>query len=173
MTENRGAFADAARARENKLANRLAASVTADQEFQAILRDAARNNSVSRQRLAAMEAEIRQAAATWPGLDTPTGARQFQQFLNGKTREIHQIVRDARADSEHRAGLARTLAGRYESGDGEPRIQLVDNEIPAVEGDDAEPHAPTIAGPGSPPVPENQEGSPYDLGATIPGTGIV
>lgn len=71
MTENRGAFADAAQARENKLVNRLAASVAADHDFQAILREAVRNNSASRQRLDAMAAEIRQAAATWPGLDTP------------------------------------------------------------------------------------------------------
>lgn len=169
MTENRGAFADAARARENKLVNRLAASVAADHDFQAILREAVRNNSASRQRLDAMAAEIRQAAATWPGLDTPAGSRQFQRYLTGKAREIHKIVNDAHADSEHRAGLVRTLTNRYKlggDGDTDPHIRLVDNEIPT-------PHDPSIAGSGSPPVPENQEGSPYDLGATIPGTGIV
>lgn len=169
MTENRGAFADAARARENKLVNRLEASVAADRDFQAILREAVRNNSASRQRLDAMAAEIRQAAATWPGLDTPAGSRQFQRYLTGKTREIHQIVNDAHADSEHRAGLVRSLTNRYQldgDGDTDPHIRLVDNETPA-------PRDPSIAGSGSPPVPEDQEGSPYDLGATIPGTGIV
>ncbi|MGV0734529.1 DUF4226 domain-containing protein [Mycolicibacter sinensis] len=169
MTENRGAFADAARARENKLVNRLAASAAADHDFEAILREAVRNNSASRQRLDAMAAEIRQAAATWPGLDTPAGSRQFQRYLTGKAREIHKIVNDAHADSEHRAGLVRTLTNRYKlggDGDTDPHIRLVDNEIPT-------PHDPSIAGSGSPPVPENQEGSPYDLGATIPGTGIV
>ncbi|BBX20677.1 hypothetical protein MTER_00880 [Mycolicibacter terrae] len=173
MTENLGAFADAARAREDELARRLAASVAADKEFQAILREAVRNNSMSRQRLDALESEIRQAANTWPGLDTPAGSRQFQQFLNGKTREIHRVVADAAADSEHRASLVRSLTTRYRFGGddgGDPHIRLVDNEIPA---DVPPPHDPTIEGPGSQPVPEKQDGSPYDLGATIPGTGIV
>jgi hypothetical protein len=173
MTENLGAFADAARAREDELARRLAASVAADKEFQAILREAVRNNSMSRQRLDALESEIRQAASRWPGLDTPAGSRQFQQFLNGKTREIHRVVADAAADSEHKASLVRSLTTRYRFGGddgGDPHIRLVDNEIPA---DVPPPHDPTIEGPGSQPVPEKQDGSPYDLGATIPGTGIV
>lgn len=173
MTDNLGAFADAARVREEELVNRLAVSVAADNEFQAILREAVRRNSASRQRLDALDSEIRQAASTWPGLDTPAGSRQFQQFLTGKTREIHTIVADAAADSGRRAALVQTLTNRYEfGGDGgnDPHIRLVDNEIPA---DTPQPHDPTITGPGSPPVPENQQGSPYDLGATIPGTGIV
>ena len=173
MTENLGAFADAARAREDELVHRLAASVAADKQFQAILREAVQNNSMSRQRLDALESEIRQAASTWPGLDTPAGSRQFQQFLNGKTREIHRIVADAAEDSQHRASLVQSLTNRYQFGGddgGDPHIRLVDNEIPA---DVPPPHDPTIEGPGSEPVPENQDGSPYDLGATIPGTGIV
>jgi hypothetical protein len=173
MTENLGAFADAARAQEAELANRLAASVAADEQFQAVLCEAAQKNSASRQRLDAIEAEIRQSASRWPGLDTPAGSRQFQQFLNAKTREIHKVVADASADNAHKASLVRTLTKRYETGghdDGDPQIRLVDNEIPA---DAPKPHDPTIDGPGSKPVPENQDGSPYDLGATIPGTGIV
>ncbi|OBI34021.1 DUF4226 domain-containing protein [Mycolicibacter terrae] len=171
--QNLGAFADAARARETELVNRLTASVAADKEFQAILREAVHNNSTSRQRLDAMEFEIRQAASTWPGLDTPTGSRQFQRFLNGKTREIHKIVADAAADSEHKASLVRTLTNRYQLGgeDGqEPQVRLVNDEIPA---DTPPPHDPTIDGRGTEPAPENQDGSPYDLGATIPGTGIL
>lgn len=173
MTENLGAFADAARAREDELVHRLAASVAADKQLQAILREAVQNNSMSRQRLDALESEIRQAASTWPGLDTPAGSRQFQQFLNGKTREIHRVVADAAADSQHKASLVQSLTTRYQFGGddgGDPHIRLVDNEIPA---DAAPPHDPTIEGPGSEPVPEKQDGSPYDLGATIPGTGIV
>lgn len=169
MTENLGAVADAARAREKQLVHRLAASVAADTRFQAILRDVVRDNRIARQRLDAIEAEIKQTASTWPGLDTPAGSRQFQQFLNAKTREIHQIVAAATAASERKANLVRTLTNRYELDGGsdgaDPRIQLVDNETVT--------DAPTITGPGSEPVQENQDGSPYDLGATIPGTGIV
>lgn len=173
MTENLGAFADAARAREEQLANRLAASVAADGEFQAILHQAVRGNGSSRQRLDAIESEIRQSASSWPGLDTPAGSRQFQRFLSAKTREIGKVVSDAAAANRHRARLVQNLTNRYQFGDGErqdPHIRLVDNTIPA---DGQEPREPTIAGPGSPPVQEKQDGSPYDLGATIPGTGIV
>ena len=173
MAENLGAFADAARAREEALANRLAASVAADNEFQTILQQAVRNTVTSRQRLDAIEAEIRESAATWPGLDTPAGSRQFQRFLTAKTREIQRVVSDAAADSRHRASQVQTLTNQYKLGSGEgvppgqdPHIRLVDNETHA-------PHDPTIAGPGSPPMPEKQDGSPYDLGATIPGTGIL
>ncbi|OBI07974.1 hypothetical protein A5715_16655 [Mycolicibacter heraklionensis] len=172
MAENLGAFADAARAREEELLSRLATAVAADKEFQTILQQALRSTARSRQRLDAIEAEIRQSAAAWPGLDTPAGARQFQHFLIAKTREIHRVVADAAADSRHRTQLVQTLTNHYRLGTGEeeqdPHIRLVDNTIPA----DNQPD-PTIAGVGSPPMPERQDGSPYDLGATIPGTGIV
>lgn len=173
MAENLGAFADAARAREEELLSRLATAVAADKEFQTILQQALRSTARSRQRLDAIEAEIRESAAAWPGLDTPAGARQFQHFLIAKTREIHRVVADAAADSRHRTQLVQTLTNHYRLGTGEeeqdPHIRLVDNTIPA----DNQPHDPTIAGVGSPPMPERQDGSPYDLGATIPGTGIV
>jgi len=94
-----GAFADAAREREAELVQRLAASAAADSEFESVLRGAVEHNRASRQRLDAIEAEIQQAAASWRGLETPTGARQFQQFLVRKTREIHKIVADGLADS--------------------------------------------------------------------------
>ncbi len=159
VTENLGAFADAARAREDKLVQRLAASVKLDGEFAAVLRDAVHRNRNSRQRLDAIEAEVRQAAATWRGLDTPAGARQFQRFLTGKTREIHQVVADATADSGRKAQLVHGLAGRYRFGEDLPP-QLGD---PKQDGD--APHDPTIDGTGTDPVLEQEE---YDLGATIP-----
>ncbi|MEB3034795.1 DUF4226 domain-containing protein [[Mycobacterium] nativiensis] len=116
MTEDPDGFADAARTRELQLANRLAASVAADEEFQTILRDAVENNRSSRQRLDAIEAEIRQAATTWPALDTPAGSRQFQQFLTAKTREIYRVVDDATKDSAHRSRLVETLTNHYKLG---------------------------------------------------------
>ncbi|MEB3051058.1 DUF4226 domain-containing protein [Mycolicibacter sp. MYC123] len=113
MPDERGEFADAARKREAQLAQRLAASMAVDQQFEAVLRGAVQHNRDSRQRLDAIESEVKEAAATWPGLDTPAGARQFQQFLIGKTREIYRVVADGLADSRARAATVRMLGGRY------------------------------------------------------------
>lgn len=116
MPEELGAFAEAARAGEGRLVQRLATSVALDESFEEILRGAHQYNLQSRARLDALEAEIRQAAATWPALDTPAGARQFQAYLAGKTREIHKIVADASADSLQRAAQVQALTGRYPAG---------------------------------------------------------
>lgn len=113
MPEVLGAFADAARAREEQLVRRLATSVELDRGFESVLRGAHQFNLQSRQRLDALEVEIQQAAASWPGLDTPAGARAFQAYLAGKTREIHKIVADAAADSQQRAAQVQALTGRY------------------------------------------------------------
>lgn len=113
MPEALGVFADAARAREGQLVQRLATSVELDRSCGEILRGAHQHNAQSRQRLDAFEAEIRQAAAAWPALNTPAGARQFQAYLTGKTRETHQIVADAAADSQQRAAQVQALTGRY------------------------------------------------------------
>lgn len=116
MPDQLGTFAEAARAREAQLAQRLATSAELDRSFEGILRGAHQYNLQSRARLDALEAEIRQAAATWPGMDTPAGARQFQAYLVGKTREIHKIVADASADSQQRAAQVQALTGRYPAG---------------------------------------------------------
>ncbi|ORV45083.1 hypothetical protein AWC02_14295 [Mycolicibacter engbaekii] len=114
MAENPGSSADAARARHDALAQQLAASAAADQELQTLLRQAVQSNADARQRLDAIEAEVRESAGTWPGLDTPAGCRQFQQFLTAKTREIHRVVSDAATDNQHRAQQALALTRRYQ-----------------------------------------------------------
>ncbi|MEO6794975.1 MAG: DUF4226 domain-containing protein [Mycobacterium sp.] len=113
MPQNLGDFAEAARAQERQLAQRLAESVEFDRSFEVILRGAHRYNVQSRQRLDAIEAEIKQASTTWPALDTPPGARQFQAYLTGKTRQIHKIVAAGAADSSQRAAQVQALTGRY------------------------------------------------------------
>jgi hypothetical protein len=50
---------------------------------------------------------------------------------------------------------------------------LTFKEGPGGIGDDPAEHDPTIAGLGTDPTQEHQDGSPYDLGVTIPGTGIL
>jgi hypothetical protein len=69
-----------------------------------------------------LEAEIRQAAAAWPALDTSAGARGFQAYLAGKIREIQKIVSGAAADSQQRAVQVQALTGRYPGG-GRNQIQ--------------------------------------------------
>lgn len=113
MPQNLGAFAEAARARERQLAQRLVASVELDRSFEVTLRGAHQYNLQSRQRLDAIESGIKQAATTWPALDTPAGACQFQAYLTSKTREIHKIVAEAAADSQQRAAQVQALTGRY------------------------------------------------------------
>lgn len=131
MPEERGAFADAARKRETRLAQRLAASVAADKEFAAVLKGAVEHNRELRRKLDAIEGEVKAAAARWRGLDTPAGARQFQQFLIGKTREIHKVVADGVADSRARADVVQTLGGRY-TVDGGLRRAPTDGSDPTV-----------------------------------------
>ena len=116
MPDQLGVFADAARAREEQLVQRLATAVELDRSFEGILRGAHQYSRQARARLDALEAEIRQAAATWPGMDTAAGNRQLQAYLAGKSRDIHKIVADAHTDSQQRAAQVQVLAGRYRSG---------------------------------------------------------
>lgn len=113
MPDELGAFADATRAREVLLVQRLTESVAADHAFEAVLRGAYQHTMFCRQRLDAIEAEIRQTAARWPALDTPAGSRRLQQYLAAKAREIHQVVADAATDSRAGAATVQALTGRY------------------------------------------------------------
>ncbi|MEO8814487.1 MAG: DUF4226 domain-containing protein [Mycobacterium sp.] len=114
------AHADAARARAALLVQRLATSTRVDETFLATLRDAHRMTVLGRQRLDAIRAEIEQAVMNQDSsaLDTPAGARQFQRFLADKTRNIHQVVADAAADSAKKAQLVQSLGGHYTAGFG-------------------------------------------------------
>ncbi|MEB3035012.1 DUF4226 domain-containing protein [[Mycobacterium] nativiensis] len=151
MPDEMGAFADAARERETVLVQRLATSVELDRSFAGILRGAHQYNLQSRGRLDALEAEIRQAAAVWPALDTPAGARQFQAYLTGKTREIHKIVADAAADGQQRASQVQALTGRYPLGGmkrgGGPGEPLPGGDEPVSEYEQALRDAGLLSGP--------------------------
>lgn len=171
MADQSGAFAAAARAREDQLVQRLATSVELERSFEGILRGAHQYNLRSRARLDALEAEIRQSSASWPGLDTPTGARQFQVYLAGKTREIHKIVADAAADSQQRAAQVQALTGRYPTG-GLKQKGGPDDQPPASESLDdlyqdlAELSVKISSHNASPPNPQNYAAVPeYNLEA--------
>lgn len=116
---------------------RLRSAVGTDQIVTATLRGAYRAALLGRGRLAAIETEIRDAAAAAQGslsLDTPAGANQFRTFLTAKAREIHQVVAEVADDSQARAELLQALGMQYGTdgqpgGDdpNEPKVQAVDN----------------------------------------------
>ncbi|CAJ1493850.1 DUF4226 domain-containing protein [[Mycobacterium] kokjensenii] len=127
MPEELGAHADAARARETALTQRLQRSVQADRAFATTLQGASQVAVLGRRRLDGIENEIRQALAQHRALalDTPAGARQFQRFLTAKARDIQQVLTDTTADNHRRAQATRALGGGYPRED-KPDIQAVD-----------------------------------------------
>lgn len=147
MPDVRGAFADAARAREQDLAQRLTTAVEVDRVFVEALRGACRKAVWGRRRLDAIEVEISDVVARHGvrGLDTPAGARQFQAFLATKAREIHLVVDEVSADSTSRTGLLRAL--RYPTGDGVPLAPPIDTlgDERRWTDKDLYPHDPTAA----------------------------
>ncbi|WP_067966694.1 DUF4226 domain-containing protein [Mycolicibacter icosiumassiliensis] len=126
MPDVRGVFADAARAREQDLVQRLATAVEVDRAFAEALDGACRKAVWGRRRLDAIEVEIGDVIARQGvlGLDTPAGARQFQAFLAAKARDIHRVVDEVSADSKSRTGMLQSL--RYPMGDGAPLSPPID-----------------------------------------------
>ncbi|MFL0178404.1 MULTISPECIES: DUF4226 domain-containing protein [unclassified Mycobacterium] len=147
MPDVRGAFADAARAREQNLMQRLATAVEVDRTFAEALGGACRKAAWGRRRLDAIEVEISDVVARRGvlGLDTPAGARQFQAFLATKAREIHRVVDEVSADSASRTGTLRSL--RYPLGDGAPLSPPIDTRGGQHRwtANDLYPHDPTAA----------------------------
>ncbi|MGB3476622.1 MAG: DUF4226 domain-containing protein [Mycobacterium sp.] len=122
----RGAFADAARAREQDLVQRLATAAEVDRTFAEALGGACRKAAWGRRRLDAIEVEISDVLARQGvlGLDTPAGARQFQAFLATKAREIHRVVDEVSVDSTRRTAMLQSM--RYPMGDAPPLAPPID-----------------------------------------------
>ncbi|MGV0624330.1 DUF4226 domain-containing protein [Mycolicibacter minnesotensis] len=147
MPDVRGAFADAARARERNLGRRLATAAEVDRVLAETLGAACRKAAWGHRRLDALEAEIDEAVARQGmlALDTPAGARQFQAFLATKTRDIQQVVDEVLGDSKSRAGTLRSL--RYPMGSGPPLSPEIDSPDDEHRWTDKHlyPHDPTAA----------------------------
>lgn len=126
MPDVRGAFADAARAREQDLVQRLATAAEVDRTFAEALGGACRKAAWGRRRLDAIEVEISDVLARQGvlGLDTPAGARQFQAFLATKAREIHRVVDEVSVDSTRRTAMLQSM--RYPMGDAPPLAPPID-----------------------------------------------
>lgn len=126
MPDVRGAFADAARVREQDLVQRLATAAEVDRTFAEALGGACRKAAWGRRRLDAIEVEISDVLARQGvlGLDTPAGARQFQAFLATKARQIHRVVHEVSVDSTRRTAMLQSL--RYPMGDAPPLAPPID-----------------------------------------------
>lgn len=132
MPDERGAHAEAARARERALAQQLRVTSAADTALTTSVRDARSAARRSRRRLDAIGAQIESAVAGQRALslDTPAGARRFSGFLTARTQDIAQVMSDATADDRAAAALLQALSERYSRTDDaadKPRIQAVDN----------------------------------------------
>lgn len=115
-----GAGIGAAQSREEVLVTRNAATSNADAQLQAVLRGAHETAAQYSRRLTAIERAIDEAVARQSSLalDTPAGARQFQQFLAGKHAQIMAVVADAqRSDTEQSAQMT-VLAAQYKTSTG-------------------------------------------------------
>lgn len=60
---------------------------------------------------------VRRARQDQLALDTHAGARQFQQLLAAKSREVHRVLADAAADRESKAALRRSSTGACPTGE--------------------------------------------------------
>ncbi|HOB48769.1 MAG TPA: DUF4226 domain-containing protein [Mycobacterium sp.] len=96
------------------LAATAARVAAADRLLVETVRDAHRMAVESRERLAAIRAEI-DAAVARRSVATPAAGADFARFLLAKNREIAEIVAEARADAESKAVALQELATEYRS----------------------------------------------------------
>lgn len=121
-------------------------------------------------RLNELQSKIDDYIAANPGLDTPTGAREFNRFLNGIMDEIVAVVLAGALDTASQAGVATALLERYALSEerpadtpvppddttteptAEPPAQEGPSETTAAEGDSSSPapSAPTGTDSGTP-----------------------
>jgi hypothetical protein len=115
MADEAGRSIDAIREKQAALATQHGAAADADRALAAALADvhAATVDGVAR--LDAIAAEIERAVENQAalGLDTPTGAREFQKFLLTKQREILAVVSDAQELDRAKKAVLEKLRQHY------------------------------------------------------------
>nr|MCW1958958.1 DUF4226 domain-containing protein [Mycobacterium sp.] len=110
-----GLAAEAVRDAETALAQQNSAAARADLQVVTAVLGAHGANADGVARLDRLQREIESAVLSRTDLDTPAGAREFQRFLIGKTRDIRAIVDSAGLDATSKAALATALASLYAS----------------------------------------------------------
>ncbi|MGH3577932.1 MAG: DUF4226 domain-containing protein [Mycobacterium sp.] len=112
MAEQAGLSIDAIQEKQAALSKRHGAAADADRVLAEALVSAHAATVEGVRRLDAIAAEIDRAVADQAaiGVDTPTGAREFQKFLIAKQREIIAVVGHARElDGAKKAVLEKLL----------------------------------------------------------------
>jgi hypothetical protein len=120
--QNSGAAADAVKKLEAKLQDRNDKSVDADRQLAEVLLNAHATTADGAKRLNDIQNEVETAVNAQPALDTPAGKRNFQQFINGKLKEIADVILlaslDAQSQKDTAAALADAIANQPAISDG-------------------------------------------------------
>lgn len=140
-----GAAAQAIREAETALARQSSLTAQVDLQVVTAVLTAHAAQADGAAKLDALQREIEAAVTSRTDLDTPAGARSFQQYLIEKIRDIRAVVDDAALDATSKASLAAALASLYASS-GQPAGEAA----PAAEAPRPQPDPP----PASPPVAE-------------------
>jgi Domain of unknown function (DUF4226) len=115
MSEQTGPGLAAIQARQSALATRHDTVAEADRVLMDVLASAHAAMRESIRRLDAIGDEIERAVPRHNSLavDTPMGAREFQNFLVAKQREIAAVVADARELDRAKTAVLESLRGEY------------------------------------------------------------
>lgn len=179
MAESGEGIAEAQQ-REEILAGRNTTAAGADAQLQTLLRTAHTTAAQYAQRLDGIDKAVNEAVARQASmaLDTAAGARQFQQFLAAKHREILAVLDDAQQSNSELQTQVQALSGHYDFPADTPTIDpnqpLPPNgvtETPGLTRGDID----GIHGTGDhsmPIIKQPGELGPYGYDEPIPGTGI-
>jgi len=131
-----GVAAEAIRDAEDALAQRKSAAAQVDLQVVTAVLNAHASHADGVAELDRLQREIEDAVAARVDLDTPGGARAFQQYLIGRLRDIRAVVETAGLDSGSRAALAAALAAMYAAASPENAAGDHDSPEPADERSD-------------------------------------
>lgn len=111
-----GAGADAAKRLDEALAKNHSALNDADDKLADALLKASSSSADGRQRLQSLQQDIiDQVTKLGSSLDTASGQQQLAEFLQGKTDDILNVLKNAGLDSDSQARVLDGLSARYQA----------------------------------------------------------
>ncbi|KWX20525.1 hypothetical protein AFM11_30195 [Mycolicibacterium wolinskyi] len=119
-TELSGEAAEVAKRLDEALAKNRTALNEADEQLIDALLKAQDSSAEGKAKLTELQQSIiDQVQKLGPTLDTPAGQEQLASFLQGKTDEIHEVLKSKGLDSASQGAVLDGLAARYEALSGE------------------------------------------------------